>query len=83
MLEVQCPPGQVPHANRANPKQPRLHGHCRRLQTGMFEALSNRASIPLRFVANYSSTPLDPPMNRFSCFERLRNISYSGSHHRR
>ena len=42
----------------------------------MLEALSNRASIPSRFVANYSSTPLDPPMNSFSCSERLRNISY-------
>ena len=40
---------------------------------------SPTSSIPSRFVANYSSTPLDPPMNSFSCSERLRNISEEDS----
>ena len=45
ILEVQCPPGQVPHANRANPKQSCLHDHGRPLQTRMLEPLQHAQSL--------------------------------------
>ena len=39
VLEVQCQLGQVSYPNGAIPKQPRLHGHLRRLQARMPEHL--------------------------------------------
>ena len=74
ILEVQCQPGQVPHANGAIPKQSCLYGHLRHLQARMLEHYQQAQPL-WRFVESYSSTHRAPPMPSFSCSGPLRNIS--------